>query len=564
MTETTRSNQPVDPITLSVIWGGFVSIGEEMGTTLRQTAFSDAVREGDDFSTAIFDRRGRMLAQGNFTPGHLGSMPHVVRSVMEYFPEETLKPGDALLVNDSAIGSGHYPDCFVVMPVWFEDHIVGYATDICHHADMGGAVPGSQAIMGVTEAYQEGLRILPVKIMRDGEFCEDIMRIILGNVRVPNKVGGDLRAQANANFVGSRRLIRMYEQYGEDVMEAAIEEILDRSEQRIRDLIRQMPEGVYEFEDHFDDSGPGTEPIRVHVQMEIKDGGITADFSKSSDQVPAGMNCYQTFTQCWLYFIVKAYTDALLPQNDGVIRAMKIRGREGSAFNPVYPAPSGGRAVAQIRIYEAMNGVLAKLLPDRAMAAFSHWTNIQMGGVDETNGETFILYDVVFAGYGGQAMKDGVEAMSPVMNCPNIPVEVHEAHNPVLIHRVEFIPDSAGPGKYRGGCGMRKDIELRTDSAILNLLGDRHKFEPYGLNGGGSGRLAETILNPDGENELMSSKERRELKRGDVVSVRLSGAGGFGDVAERDPAAIERDIAEGYITAQGAREMYGYMSDAAE
>ena len=159
----------------------------------------------------------------------------------------------------------------------------------------------------------------------------------------------------------------------------------------------------------------------------------------------------------------------------------------------------------------------------------------------------------MFAGYGGQAMKDGVEAMSPVMNCPNIPVEVHEAHNPVLIHRVEFIPDSAGPGKFRGGCGLRKDIELRTDSAVLNLLGDRHKFEPYGLNGGGSGKLAETILNPDGETQRLSSKERRDLKRGDVVSVWLSGAGGFGSVAERDPAAIERDIAEGYITLEGAR-----------
>lgn len=558
MNATVGTARIVDPVTLSVIWGGFVSIAEEMGTTLRLTAFSDAVREGDDFSTAIFDRQGRMLAQGNFSPGHLGSMPHLVRSVMEYFPEASLNPGDAILVNDSALGSGHYPDCFIVTPVWYEDHVIGYATDICHHADMGGAVPGSQAIMGVTEAFQEGLRILPVKIMRGGEFCEDMLRIILGNVRVPHKVSGDLRAQANANYVGSQRLIRMYKQYGEAVMEAAIEAILDRSEQRMRELIRQMPEGLYEFEDFFDDSGPGTEPIRVNVQMEIKDGGITADFSKSSDQVPAGMNCYARFTQCWLYFIVKAYTDALFPQNDGVIRALQVKGREGTVFNPVYPAPSGGRAVAQIRIFEAMNGILAKLLPHRAMAAFSHWCNVQMGGVDEKTGEPFILYDVVFAGYGGQSNKDGIEAMSPVMNCPNIPVEVHEAHNPVLIHRVEFIPDSAGPGKYRGGCGLRKDIELRAESATLNLLGDRHKFQPYGMNGGGSGALAETVLNPDGNAEPMSSKERRMLKRGDVVSVRLAGAGGFGDVSERDRAAIERDISEGFITAEAARKSYGY------
>jgi N-methylhydantoinase B len=558
MTKVSRINAPVDPVTISIIWGGLVSIAEEMGTMLRQTAFSDAVREGDDFSTAIFDRKGRMLAQGNFTPGHLGSMPHMVRTVMTYYPESDLRPGDALLVNDSAIGSGHYPDCFIVMPVWFADHIVGYAVDICHHVDVGGAVPGSQAIVGVTEAFQEGLRILPVKLIRDGVFDDDIMRIILANVRLPAKVGGDLRAQANANFVASRRLCRMYEQYGEDTMEAAIEEIFDRSEQRIRDQILKIPNGVYSFGDWFDDTGPNTEPVRVQVDLEVRDDEIIADFSRSSDQVRAGMNCYANFTRSWVYFAVKVYADALLPQNDGVIRPIKLIGREGSFFNPRYPAPSGGRAAAQIRIYEVLSGALAQVLPERSMAAFSHWANVQMGGVDDRTGEPFILYDVVFGGYGGQAAKDGVEAMSPVLNCPNLPVEVHEAHNPVLIRRVDFIPDSGGPGRFRGGCGMRKDFELRTDSAVLNLLGDRHVFPPYGIFGGQPGKLAETILIRDGVSEPLNSKERRVIRRGDVVSIRLAGAGGFGEVAERTSAAIERDIAEGYVTPAGAREMYGH------
>ncbi|MSP67516.1 MAG: hydantoinase B/oxoprolinase family protein [Alphaproteobacteria bacterium] len=552
-----RSDAGIDPIALSVIWNGFISIAEEMGTTLRQTAYSDAVREGDDFSTGLFDRRGRMLSQGNFTPGHLGSMPFVVRSCMEYYPAARMQPGDSIAVNDSFLGSGHYPDIFIVTPVWVAGKIIGYAANIAHHADVGGAVPGSQAVVGVTEAFQEGLRILPVKLVRAGEFDPDLLRLVLGNVRLPERVKGDLRAQLNATFVGARRLERMYRDYGAPTMEGAIDAILDRSEARIRAQIAKIPDGVYRYDDHMDDYGPGTEPVLVNVDVIVAGSDITVDFSRSSDQVAAGMNCYINFTRAYVYFSVKVFADALLPQNDGVIRPIHVVGREGSFFNAAYPAASGGRAAVQIRIFEAINGALAAVLPERAMGAFSHWANVQMGGIDDATGEGFILYDVVFAGYGGHATKDGTEAMSPILNCPNIPVEVHEAHNPVLIRRQELIPDSAGPGRYRGGCGMRKDIELCTDSAVLNLLGDRHRFAPYGIFGGQPGTRAETILNPDGEATALSSKERRVIRRGDVVSLRLAGAGGYGDVGERTQAAVLEDVAEGYVTPAGARRDYG-------
>ncbi|MBT7667799.1 MAG: hypothetical protein HN608_23030 [Rhodospirillaceae bacterium] len=220
--------------------------------------------------------------------------------------------------------------------------------------------------------------------------------------------------------------------------------------------------------------------------------------------------------------------------------------------------PSGGRAILQIRIFDTINGAMAKALPHRAMGAFSHWSNPNFGGIDDNTGRPFVMYDLAFAGYGGQDGKDGVEALSPVMNCTNIPVEVHETHTPIRVRRLEFIPDSGGPGQWRGGCGLRKDIELLNSSAVLSHLGDRHKFQPYGLFGGQPGTLAETLLNPDGNAEPLHSKGMYDLKSGDVVSFRLSGAGGYGPVAARDPAAITADLADGYVTEEGARNDYNW------
>jgi N-methylhydantoinase B len=558
-----RVETRVDPVMLSVLWNGLVGIAEEMGSTLRRTAFSEAVRDGDDFSTAVFDSKGRLLAQGNFTPGHLGSMPYIMQHVMKYFPEATLEPGDTIFGNDSAIGSGHYPDCFMVTPVFEGGSIAGYTVNIAHHTDVGGAVPGSQAIHGITEAFQEGIRILPVKLVRKGEFDSDLLRMIVANVRMVDKVSGDIRAQRNANYVGAQRFLKLINDVGRELFEAGTEQILSVSETRMRDLIREIPDGVYSFDDHMDDCGPNTDPIRVAVDITIKGDEVTLDFSRSSDQVAAGMNCYLNYTRAYAMFAIKVFADALLPQNDGVIRPVHIVSRPGCFFNATYPAPSGGRAVNQVRIFDAINGALAKVLPQKAMGALSHWTNVNIGGVDDRTGRNFVFYDVIFAGYGGRSNKDGIEAMAPIMNCPNIPVEVHESQNPILVRRLELVPDSGGAGKYRGGCGVRKDIELRTGHAKLVVLGDRHRFEPYGVFGGSPGMRAQTVLNPGNAEEQLSSKEIRTIKRGDVISFRLAGAGGYGSPAGRDARQIEEDLLEGYITESHASKVYGYERNTA-
>lgn len=550
----------IDPVTLSVFWNRLLAITEEMGSTLRRTAFSDAVREGDDFSTGLFDAKARLIAQGNFTPGHTGAMPSVVQTMLKLFPPETLKPGDAMLSNDSFIGSGHFPDIFLVTPVFRDDVIIGYSVSIAHHVDVGGYAPGSQEVAGVTSAVQEGLRILPVKIIRGGEFDADIVRIICGNVRVPEKLMGDLRAQRNANYVGAQRLLEVFAAYGSEVVEAGIEEILDRSEQRMRDRIRELPDGAYSFEDGLDDAGPGSPPIRAHVELRISGDSMEIDFSGSSDQVQAGINSYINYTRAYSTFAAKVLMDALLPQNDGASRPIRVIAREGCFFNPVYPAPSGGRAAVQIRIFEVTNGALAQVLPEKTMGAHSHWSNPNISGIDDRTGRQFIQYDLIFGGLGALSYKDGCEAMSPVMNCSNIPLEILETNSPVLFRHLGFIPDSAGPGKYRGGCAVRKDIEIANSRALVTLLGDRHERQPYGIHGGKAGCLATTTLIRAGEELPLHSKESRWLVKGDVVSFRLSGAGGYGDPAERPAEKIKDDLHDGYMTIEGARRDYPTVS----
>jgi N-methylhydantoinase B len=551
----------VDPITLTVVWNTLVSIADEMGEALRRTAFSEAVREGADFSTGLFDRRGRLVAQGNFTPGHLGAMPYAVKNCLDYIPPEELRPGDMLVTNDAYLGGGHFPDFFLVAPVFEGEALIGYVVNTAHHVDVGGAQPGSEAVQGVLDAFAEGIRILPVKIVRGGAFEPDLMRVLLGNVRLPEKVRGDLMAQRNANHVGTQRLRRLFADYGEALIEEAIEAILDRSEARAKELIRALPEGTYSFDDQMDDYGPGTPPIEVRVDITLRDGTATVDFSRSSDAVPAGINSFINYTRAYASFGMRIFAGIDVPNNAGIERVIKLVTRPGSFFDPRYPAAGGGRASLQVRIFDAINGAMAQVVPGRAMGAFTHWANPKFGGVDPETGKRWILYDLILGGFGGRADKDGAEALCPVFNCANVPVEVHETNNPVRIHTLSLIQDSSGPGRFRGGCGMRKDVEMLTEGATVVLLGDRHKSAPWGLFGGGEGAKARTVLIRGGQEADLGSKEVARLQRGDIVSFRLAGAGGYGDPALRDRAALREDLTDGFLSREGIARQYGVTLD---
>ena len=526
-----------------------------MGVALRRTAYSAAVREGDDFSTGLFDAKGRLVAQGNFSPGHLGAMPYVVKHVLSHYDPECFFPGDSVLLNDSFLGSGHYPDCFITSPLFLGDQLIGYAVNCAHHVDMGGAVPGSQ-IVAVNDAFQEGLRILPIKIAEKGELREDVLRLILGNVRLPRIVRGDLLAQRNTNTVAARRMSALAEKYGIETLETAIEEIMTRSETRMRELIGNLPDGEYCYEDMLDE-GAGDEPVHFRLRVTIDGETIRLDWSDSDDQVAAGINSYINYTRAYSAFAIKAFTDPQLPQNDGANRPIEVVAREGSFFNPRFPAPSSGRAAIQIRLFEVVCGALSQIVPGRAMASFSHWSNPIIGGVDPKTQESFIFYDLIYGGYGGRANKDGAEAMCPVFNATNIPVEVQESQSPVRIRKMALVPDTGGAGRFRGGCALRKEIEVLAEQGTASLSGDRHRYQPPGAAGGEAGTLAESLLERDGEVRSLGSKEVLEVRRGDVLTIQLSGAGGFGPKEERDPAAVREDIADGYVSPEAARRDYG-------
>jgi N-methylhydantoinase B len=352
----------------------------------------------------------------------------------------------------------------------------------------------------------------------------------------------------------------LVERYGLGTLEDAIETILERSETRMRELVSALPDGTYRYEDRLD-AGPDGEPIRFAVAVTIAGDRLVLDWSESDDQVAAGINSYINYTRAYSAFAVKVFTDPHLPQNEGANRPIEVVAREGSFFNPRFPAPSSGRAAIQIRLFEVVCGALSQILPERAMASFSHWSNPIVGGEDPASGRRFIFYDLLYGGYGARADKDGAESLCPVFNATNIPVEVHESQSPVRVRRMALEPDSGGAGRYRGGTALAKEIELLAERATVSLSGDRHRFAPPGAAGGRPGTRASTVLWRDGEPRELGSKAVVEMRRGDVLALRLSGAGGYGPPAERDPEAIRSDLADGYVTAAGAREDYGFEDD---
>ncbi|MGE0845398.1 MAG: hydantoinase B/oxoprolinase family protein [Flavobacteriaceae bacterium] len=552
-------NSSIDPVTFSVVWGGLLSAAAEMGVTLTRTAYSVAVREGSDFSTGMFDRHGRMIAQGDYSPGHLGSMAFAVRRMLQDFPVETLKPGDAVICNDPRVGSGHLPDIYMMCPFYHEDTLLGFAVNIAHQIDIGGSGAGSQTIAGILDNYQEGIRFPPTLLFDGGEPVKAVMNILGANVRVP-EVLGDLRAQYNANITGGRRLQALAATYGPGVLFAATDELIERSEKQMRDAIRAMRPGTYVFEDYMDDVGPDTEPVLARVSVTVRDGRILVDWEGSGPQREAGMNSYIHYTMAYSIAAVKSVTLPSVPQNHGIISTIEVKAPAGSFFNPIHPAACGGRAVTSHRIYETVMGALSQALPDKVIAATSHFYNPNIGGTDKRTGKQFICWESVIGGIGARPDKDGMEATSSPWNGTNVPVEIQESRNPVIVERVGLIKDSAGAGRNRGGCGLRKDIRVLVEGSTLYNLGDRNLYPPYGLFDGKPGRLGRTLLNPGRNSEKpLGSKGTYRLQEGDVVSWQTAGAGGYGDPLTRDAEDVLDDVLDDLVSVESARDDYGVV-----
>jgi N-methylhydantoinase B len=531
----------------------------EIGTTVHRTAYSEQAREGQDFSVAVFDAHGRMVAQGPYSPGHMGAMSAAVRNALAAHPVETLQPGDAILLNDPLLGSGHFPDFFITQPSFHDGRLIGFAVNIVHHTDVGGSRPGSQGVEGIFDYFQEGLRIPPTKVWKAYAEQEGVIGIIAANTRTPDKVLGDLRAQRSALRVGELRLIELAERHGHDTLAAAMDEIIARSEASVRAAIREIPDGVYTFEDFLDDYGPGTDPLRVAVTVTVAGDGITIDYDGSSPQTPSGMNSYINYTRSYSYAAVKCLTDPLGPMNEGALRPVTVRAPEGSFLNPRPPAGGGPRAIICYRTFEAVLGALAPALPDRVAAAASHFANPTFGGWDRARRRRFVAYELVLSGTGARATRDGCEGMSWAFNASNIPVEAQEAAQPIVVEHFGFIPDSAGAGKFRGGAGIRRDLRFLADEGKLTNLSERQRFAPYGVFGGRPGALARTVIDPGPDEEIVHGKQSRAFAYGAVISFQQSGAGGYGDPLERDPARVLEDVMDDYVSVAAARADYGVV-----
>jgi N-methylhydantoinase B len=549
----------IDPITLGVVWGALQSIAVEIGTTVHRTAYSEQAREGQDFSVAVFDGRGRMVAQGPYSPGHMGAMSFAVQNALAAHPVETLCPGDAILLNDPLLGSGHFPDFFITQPVFHEGEVVGFVVNIVHHTDVGGQRPGSQGVVGIFDYFQEGLRIPPTKVWREYREDEGVVGIIAANTRTPDRVLGDLRAQRSALRVGELRLAELVRRYGRPTVALAMDEIIARTEASMRAAIARVPDGVYTFEDFLDDCGPGTEPLRVFATVTVRGDAIAIDYTGSSPQTASGLNSYINYTRSYSYAAVKSLTDPLGPMNHGALAPVSVTAPEGCFLNPRPPAGGGPRALICYRIFEAVLGALAPALPERVAAAASHMANPTFGGWDRARGRRFVAYELVLSGTGARATRDGCEGMSWAFNASNIPVEVQEARHPIVVERFELIPDSAGPGKFRGGSGIRRDMRFLADDGKLTNLTDRQAFPPYGLFGGKPGRRGRTVINPGRGEQAAHGKESREFAYGDVISFQQAGAGGYGDPLQREPARVLEDVLDGYLSIEAARADYGVV-----
>jgi len=553
----------IDPVTFAVVKNAMDAIVDEIAYTVLRTARSEIVKDVMDYSAAICDRHGRMVAQAKTIALHLGAIPEAMEAVRQRYGA-SLKPGDAVILNDPYEGGMHLPDIFMFVPFFYRGEIEGYCVVICHHTDVGGRVPGSNA-SDSTEIYQEGIRIPVVKLYEEGRVNDTVERIVARNVRVPGRVLGDLRAQYAAAKVGVRELTSLFDRYGREDARAYFAELLDYAERLTRDEIRRWPKGTFKFIDYIDDDGISPEPIPINVALTVHDDHISVDYTGSSPQVRAAINSTLSYTKSCTYLSVRCALSGDVPNNAGVFRCVDIHVPPGTVLNPIEPAAVAARALTGYRVFDAMLGALAQVVPARIPAAGEGGnTVVCLSGKDQEH-KPYIIVDMICGAWGARPDADGIEAITNAsQNLSNTPVEVLEAQHPVRVEAYELEPDSCGPGRYRGGLGIRRSYRVLADDVLMQLRADRMKFQPYGLAGGGPARAAANILATEGQpDRQLASKVNMTIARGDVVTHIQPGGGGFGDPMQRDLAAIERDVWNHKLSAHYVRQHYRVVTDAA-
>ncbi|WP_096393003.1 hydantoinase B/oxoprolinase family protein [Halorubrum trapanicum] len=525
----------LDPVTLEILRNQLESVASEMGHVLIRGAYSPNIKERQDCSTALFDADGRMVAQAEHIPVHLGAMPDAVDVVLEKDP----KPGDVFVVNDPFAGGTHLPDVTLVSPIAPDGEIVGYAVSRAHHADVGGSAPGSMP-PGAREIYEEGLRLPAVRLVDGGEPNEAVRDLILANVRTPDEREADLRAQRAANARAEERIGELLDEHGETLLDA-FDAVIDYSRERVESEIRELPDGTYRAADVLEGDGVTDADVPVEVAVTVDGARIDVDFAGTADQVDGNLNAPFSVAKSAVYFVVRAVTDPEIPPNHGCYEPVSISAPEGSLLDPRPPAAVvGGNVETSQRVTDVTLEALAEAVPDAVPAGGQGTMNNLIVG---DRGGEFTYYETIAGGFGARPTKDGMDGVQVGMtNTLNTPVEALETAYPLRVERYALRPSSGGDGRYRGGLGVERTLTVERD-ATVSLLTERRRTAPRGLAGGEDGALGENLI----DGEPVPAKASVDVAAGSTVSIRTPGGGGHGDPAERDEKARERDRRDGKV-----------------
>ncbi len=521
-----------DPIRLEVFKNLLSGIAEEMGVTLCRTAFSPNIKERRDFSCALFDGQGRMIAQAAHIPVHLGAMPMSVLYAIEHVE---LLPGDSILVNDPYGGGTHLPDITLVTPIFLEGEPrpAFFAANRAHHADVGGMVPGSMPLS--TEVFQEGIRIPPIKLIVDGKVQPDLLQLILANVRTPREREGDLTAQIAANRTGERRLREVISKYGLPEVVRYSAGLQRYSERMTRHVIAELPDGEYTFTDYMDDDGITPEPVKIQVSVRIRGDEAEIDITGSDPQVRGSVNANFAITMSAVYYCIRTLAHEQFPFNYGCMVPIRIIAPQGCVVNCTFPsAVAGGNVETSQRIVDVVLGALQRAVPQRvAAASCGTMNNVTVGGLDPHTGEPYTYYETIAGGTGGRPGLPGLHAThSHMTNTLNTPIEALEHAYPLRVVRYAIRHGSGGKGQFPGGDGIVRELEFLGEAQVT-MLSDRRKFPPYGLAGGEPAKRGENILVRHHRRRKLPSKFNTSVRAGDRLIIATPGGGGYGPANKR-------------------------------
>lgn len=550
-TRADAAEAPINPVRLEMLRNALIAAAEEMSVAVYRTSRSTTVREMLDYSTAIFDPEGQVVGQSSRIPMHLNTMaPCLTQVLRDHLPADVLEEGDVILINDPYCGAQHLPDITTFMPVFHQGRLAGFTGAMLHHTDIGGGVAGSYNSLA-RDIFAEGLRIPPVRIVRAGVWNGDLLKMLLQNVREPDTLEGDLRSQVAACSIGVANLKRLLDKYGADFVARAERQLLDQSEAEMRARLASLPHGEYEFSDWVDDDGISDRPIEIRVRLSVSAEGLHIDFAGTSDQAEGTINCTRNITMCCVYYAVMAGIGGDVAANSGCYRPITVSAPEGSVVNCRFPAPVVNRITVGHRIVTTILGAFAKAMPDRIPAAYYSGTFALFLETIPEDGRRSIYMECDVGGWGGEPGRDGANALSAGLhNINTVPLEMLEARHPITFLRFALRPGSGGAGQYRGGLGTIREYRLDAPKGFLSTSGDRVKFAPYGVKGGGPGATSVyTLTRADGTVQHLPSKSAGTvLGRGDRVLLETAGGGGYGPAAERAPAAIAADKAAGYVS----------------